>query len=228
MTPEEAIAARHSVRSYRPVPLSEADASRLSDEIAEINRISGLHIQLIQNEPKAFKGVFAYGKFSGVVNYMVMAGKKSPDLDERIGYYGERLVLFARALGLDTCWVGLSYRKIAHTYVLDDDEKIACYIAVGYGTTHGVSHRIRTPEQVSNISCSTPAWFCRGVEAALLAPTAINQQRFHFEYLGEKDGIGLVRARKGFSLVGYTSMDLGIAKYHFEIGAGRDNFIWTA
>lgn len=41
------------------------------------------------NEPKAFKGIFAYGRFSGVNNYFVVSGKKADDLDERAGYYGE-------------------------------------------------------------------------------------------------------------------------------------------
>ena len=41
------------------------------------------------NEPKAFAGLMSYGKFSGVKNYLVMIDKKSDDLDERIGYYGE-------------------------------------------------------------------------------------------------------------------------------------------
>ena len=64
------------------------------------------------------------------------------------------------------------------------------------------------------------------VEAALLAPTAVNQQKFSFEYAGMKNGHHLVHAQKGFSIIGYTKMDLGIAKYHFEIGAGKENFEW--
>ena len=38
-------------------------------------------------------------------------------------------------------------------------------------------------QQVSNACDLTPAWFQKGVEAALLAPTAINQQKFSFEYI---------------------------------------------
>ena len=48
-----------------------------------------------------------------------------------------------------------------------------------------------------------------------------------FEYLGEENNRHKVRARKGFSMIGYTKMDLGIAKYHFEIGAGNVNFDWV-
>ena len=228
MTIQEAIEARHSVRAYKEQPLEEAVAKVLIDKIAELNQEVRLHMQLIQNEPKAFQGKLAkYGSFRNVTSYIVMAGKKAEDLDERIGYYGEPLVLFAQTLGLNTCWVGLSYSKVPGTYVLEEGEKIACYIALGYGQTQGVGHKIKTVEQVSNASDITPSWFKKGVEAALLAPTAVNQQKFSFEYVGMSNNRHQVRAKKGFSMIGYAKMDLGIAKYHFEIGAGDADFDWV-
>ncbi len=228
MTLQEAIEARHSVRAYRNEPLAEDVAKRLEEEIAEVNQMGNLHIQLIRNEPKAFQGTLAkYGKFRNADNYLVMAGRKADDLDERIGYYGEHLVLLAQALGLNTCWVGLSYRKIPDTYVLEEGEVIKAYIAIGYGETQGTSHKIKTVEQVSNATAFTPSWFRNGVEAALLAPTAVNQQKFSFEHVGVKNNRHQIRANKGFSVIGYTKMDLGIAKYHFEIGAGEVNFDWV-
>ncbi len=238
MTLLEAIEARHSVRAYKARPLAEDEARRLEEEIAEVNQTGNLHIQLIRNEPKAFQGTLAkYGRFRNVTSYLVMAGKRADDLDERIGYYGEHLVLLAQTLGLNTCWVGLSYKKIPDTYVLEEGEVIKAYIAIGYGETQGTGHKIKTVEQVSrsavkslgsteNVSETTPSWFKKGVEAALLAPTAVNQQKFSFEYLGMNDGRHQVRAKKGFSMIGYTQMDLGIAKYHFEVGAGTGNFDW--
>ena len=227
MTIQEAIEARHSVRAYKDQPLTEEVVIRLEEEIAVVNQKGNLHVQLIRNEPKAFQGTMAkYGKFRNANNYLVMAGQKAEDLDERVGYYGEHLVLLAQTLGLNTCWVGLSYSKVPGTYVLDEDEKIACYIAIGYGETQGSGHKIKTVEQVSNASDITPSWFRKGVEAALLAPAAVNQQKFSFEYVGMSNNRHQVRAKKGFSMIGYTQMDLGIAKYHFEIGAGKVNFEW--
>ena len=227
MTIQDAIEARHSVRAYKEQPLTEDVVKVLEEQIAKLNQEGNLHIQLILNEPKAFLGTLAkYGKFRNANNYIVMAGKKAEDLDERIGYYGEHLVLLAQTLGLNTCWVGLSYSKVPGTYELGEGEKIACYIAIGYGETQGVSHKIKTVEQVSNASDITPSWFRKGVEAALLAPTAVNQQKFSFEYVGMSNNRHQVCAKKGFSMIGYTQMDLGIAKYHFEIGAGKENFEW--
>ena len=228
MTIQEAIEARHSVRAYKDQPLGDEIIKQLEDKIEELNHKGQLHIQLVCNEPKAFQGTLAkYGKFRNANNYIVMAGKKADDLDERVGYYGEHLVLLAQTLGLNTCWVGLSYSKVPGTYVLGEGEKIACYIAIGYGETQGVTHKVKAVEQVSNASGVTPSWFKKGVEAALLAPTAVNQQKFSFEYVGMRNNRHQVRAKKGFSLVGYTQMDLGIAKYHFEIGAGKENFDWA-
>ena len=228
MTIQEAIEARHSVRAYKEQPLNEEIVKLLEDEIVKLNNEGQLHIQLICNEPKAFQGTMAkYGKFRNANNYLVMAGKKSKDLDERVGYYGEQIVLFAQTLGLNTCWVGLSYSKVPGTYVLEEGEKIACYIAIGYGETQGVGHKIKTVEQVSNASDITPSWFKKGVEAALLAPTAVNQQKFSFEYVGMNNNRHEVQAKKGISMIGYTQMDLGIAKYHFEIGADKANFDWV-
>ena len=228
MTIQEAIEARHSVRAYTGQPLAADVVEVLEEKISELNEKGHLHMQLIRNETKAFQGKLAkYGKFRGVNDYIVMAGQKADDLDERIGYYGEQLVLLAQTFGLNTCWVGLSYSKVPGTYVLEAGEVIEAYISIGYGETQGVSHKIKRVEQVSNANDLTPSWFRQGVEAALLAPTAVNQQKFFFEYIPARDGKPVrVLAKRNFSLIGFTQMDLGIAKCHFEIGAGEEHFEW--
>lgn len=228
MTLLEAIESRHSVRRYKDDPIPEDILTKLTERIREINQEAGLNIQLVTGEPKAFSGLMAYGSFSGVKNYLVMAGKKDGELDEKIGYYGEQLVLLAQTLGLNSCWAGLSYSKIPGTYQLAEGEKISCYIALGYGTTQGSGHKVKNIKDVSNASDLTPEWFNKGVEAALLAPTAVNQQKFFLEYLGNRDNGSLpkVAAKPLFSMIGYSKIDLGIVKYHFEVAAGKGNFEW--
>ena len=226
MTLQEAISARHSVRKYIDKEIPADVIAVLQDKIAEYNKVGNLNIQLVLNETKAFTGMLSYGKFSGVKNYLVMVGRKSKDLDERIGYYGEHLALLAQTLGLNTCWVGLSYRKVPEVYNVGKDEKLACMIALGYGETQGVGHKIKSVDEVSNASDITPSWFKKGVEAALLAPTAVNQQKFSFEYIGVKENKHIIKAYKGFSIIGYTSIDLGIVKRHFEIAVGDVCLEW--
>ncbi len=215
----EAMKARHSVRQYKNKPLEAETVKALQEEIKKCNEESGLHIQLVTNEPRAFDSFMAhYGKFRGVTNYIAMIGKKGGQ-EEACGYYGEWLVLFAQQLGLNTCWVASTYSKIKTAFEIAQGEKLYIVIAIGYGETQGVLHKSKEIKDVAKSEGQTPEWFVRGIEAALLAPTALNQQKFLFTLKGTQVS---AKAGKGF----YTKIDLGIVKYHFEIGAGRDNFQW--
>ena len=214
----EAIRRRHAVRQYTDRPLPPEVLAALMEETVACNRESGLHIQLVTNEPKAFDGFMAhYGKFRGVRNYLAFIGPKGAD--EKIGYYGERLVLKAAQLGLDSCWVAVSYRKGKCPVTVEGGEKLVCVASLGYGETHGVPHKSKPLEEVCKADRELPDWFRSGVEAALLAPTAMNQQKFLLTLEGDT-----VQAEStgGF----YAKVDLGIVKYHFEVGAGKDHFTW--
>ncbi len=224
MTELEAIKARHSVRKYTDKPIETTKVATLRAEVEKLNAESGLNIQLVLDEPKCFStGMWKYGQFSGVNNYFVMAGPKGKEAEEKIGYYGEKLVLLAQTLGLNTCWVGLTYKKIPGTFTLRDGDIVHCVIALGYGTTPGVQHPMKPVEQFYESNGLAPEWFRAGMEAAMLAPTAVNQQKFKFIL---RDG-NKVEAKTLFSMAGYTNIDLGIVKYHFEVGAGKDKFEWV-
>ena len=215
----ELMRARHSVRRYLDRPIEAEKLAALRQAVEEVNREGGLHVQLFAEEPEAFAANAPhYGMFKGCRNYFAMVGPK--DADEQIGRFGERLVLRAQELGLNTCWVALTFRKSKVAVDTARGEKLHVVIALGYGENQGVPHKSRAAAAVSNLTDSSPDWFRRGVEAAMLAPTAVNQQKFFFEQDGR-----LVRART--KLCFYGRMDLGIAKYHFELGAGRENFDWA-
>ena len=218
----QAMQERHSVRSYTDKPIEGEVKEKLAAKIAQCNAESGLHIQLVLDEPNAFDSAMAhYGKFSGVRNYIVMAGKKTAALEETCGYYGEKIVLYAQTLGLNTCWVAMTYSKGKARFQLAQDEKLCLVIAVGYGKTAGTAHRVKPRESVMKVQGTPPAWLVRGVDAALLAPTAMNQQKFVFSLSGST-----VAAKAGLGF--YSKVDLGIAKYHFELGAGTENFQWAS
>ena len=221
MTIEEAIKQRHSVRIYDERPLKIEQIRELQAEINECNHDTGMHIQLVVDDPKAFKSKWVhYGRFQNVRNYLVISGKKSRYLKMKAGYYGERLVLKAQMMGLNTCWVAMTYSKNYEVMSIAADEELVCVIAIGYGANPGVAHKIKEREKVMKVSGEAPDWFLRGVDAALLAPTALNQQRFT---LTLKKG-NRVKAKAGIGP--WTKIDLGIVRYHFEIGAGIDNFKW--
>ncbi len=218
----ELMRSRHSVRRYTDEPLSEEVIRALNEEIALCNKEGRLNMQLVTDEPEAFDGFMAhYGHFSGVRNYIAVVAQKGKDFDERCGYYGERVVLKAQELGLNTCWVALTYSKGKSVYKVEKGEKFSMLISVGYGIKQGRDHVSKPFDEVASVkNGEITEWFKRGVEAALLAPTAVNQQKFHFTLDGNK-----VKAK---ALLGfYSKVDLGIAKYHFELGAGKENFEWV-
>lgn len=215
-----AVRNRHSVRQYKDLQPDAAVLDALRSEIADCNEESGLHIQLVTDDPAAFSGMMAhYGSFSGVRNYIAIVGKKTERLEETSGYYGEQIVLKAQMLGLNTCWVAMTFSKSAvkKKISIAKDEKLVIVIAVGYGITAGTAHRSKPIEQLCHTDADMPDWFRDGMEAAALAPTAVNQQKFCFTLEG-----GKVRAESlgGF----YSKIDLGIAEYHFELGSGKK--IW--
>lgn len=210
----ECMQARHSVRQYTDKAIEAEKREILNALVKQINQEAGLHVQILYDEPKCFDSFMAhYGKFSGVKNYIALVGKKSPRLEEILGYYGEKLVLKAQELGLNTCWVALTKGKSAA--VMDKGEKQGCLITLGYGETQGIVHKNKSLSEVCNYKEGMPEWFKAGMEAVLLAPTAMNQQKFFFTL----EGSDTVKATAGSGF--YTKTDLGIVRYHFETVTGK-------
>lgn len=221
MTHLEAMKERHSVRSYTDKKIEGDVLAQLRQIIDECNRESGLHIQLCLNEPEAFSGMMArYGKFRNANNYIALIGKKEAGAEEKCGYYGEKIVIEAQRLGLRTCWVAMTYSKGKSAAKIGDGEKLFITIPVGYSDERGAEHKVKSVEDLSKVNGAMPQWFRGGMEAAQLAPTAMNQQKFTLELDGNT-----VKAAPGSGF--YTKVDLGIVKYHFELGAGNSQWKWA-
>lgn len=223
MNIHEAVYARHAVRKYLPNKIEGGALEALKAEIDRCKKESGLNINLALEKPQAFGSITVhYGLFSGVRNYIALGGKDAPDLDEKVGYWGEQIVLKAQTLGLNTCWVGQSYSRRKTEISLAPGEKLVCVIPIGYGANNGKQHKSRPMEKLCRYEGTAPEWFRRGMEYVMLAPSGLNQQNVLF-VLGHD---GQVRAHETGGFFG--KVDLGIAKYHFELGAGKENFTWTA
>ena len=215
MTILEAISSRHSVRAYRTEPIPQEIRAQLDAFAETCSKEGNLHIFIRYDDPEGFDSRLAhYGRFRNVNNYIVLAGTKDKDFDLRCGYYGEKLVLYAQQLGLNTCWTALTFNKRKVKEILSDGEALCMVIALGYGEDQGTPHKGKTMNDVSDGE-NAPEWFSEGVNAALLAPTAVNQQKFRFSY---RDGQVHLRP-KGFGT--YLQTDLGIVKYHFEAVTGK-------
>ena len=208
---------RHSVRKYTTEPLSEEHVKALNDAIAQVNEESGLDARLVINEPKGFGNLMLKTTgFKNCVNYIAMIGPNDDSLNERCGYYGERLVLLAQSLGLRTCWALLCNKKHVDVPV---GERFAIGISVGYGMNDGVQHKDRPVSEIADLT-DAPEWFRKGIECVMLAPSGMNKQPISFS---QKDGVVSVHHKDS----NLSRFDCGIARYHFELGAGKDNFKWS-
>lgn len=209
----ELIKQRHSVRQYLEKPIDAETTEKINAEIARLNAESGLHMQFFTETDGVF-GSFA-SRLIGwryVPNFVAMIGKDSPELEETCGYYGEQLVIYLQSLGLNTCWVGM-FKPEGVKGEMGSNERVVVTIVVGYGANQGKQHRSKSVSEVTDVADMSES-FRAGVECALLAPTAVNQQRFFFTI---ENGKPVARVKSRGPLV---NVDLGIVKYHFEVGSG--------
>ncbi|MBR5049618.1 MAG: nitroreductase [Erysipelotrichaceae bacterium] len=222
ITTRQAIMERHSVRAYREDVIEQSLRDQLDEEALQCSRESGLTFRIVYDDERGFDSALAhYGRFRNVRNYIMIAFRGNGDADEKSGYYGERLVILAQKLGLNTCWAALTFNRKEVRKHLEKDEKLIIVISLGYGADQGHQHRNKDITKLAQIRDDDPQWYRDGIEAALQAPTAVNQQKFRISR--QDDAVSIVPDGRG-QLV---KLDLGIVKYNFEAGAGRENFHWA-
>lgn len=220
----QAMWARHTVRQYRGKPIPTHVVEQLEERLEADNREQGTAISLMTEDSSALGLSAKLVRAKGVRNYFTVSGNigsdEGLDLDYRLGYAGADLMLYAQTLGLNTWWVGGTYNRKAVARMAQGDHTIGI-IAVGYGAVQGEPHRSKRPNEVSRYGDAVvPGWFSNGVEAALLAPTGLNRQPFMIEGAGNLVTISPMQGEP------FTGVDVGIAAYHFMLGAGSRNFEW--
>jgi len=234
MTLTDAIAIRRSRRKYSDTPISTEAVSGLQEQIAEYNRLEHIRMELVLDNGAAFRGFRRnYGMLKGVNNYIgLIAGKHDPNAPERLGYYGELLILHATAIGLGTCWVGGMFDSSAIPFSLTVDETLVCTIVLGNTEAQdstrerffrGLIHRKTksAAELFKSDTADVPAWFLKGMDAVEKAPSALHKQPAFFSYKAGKTSAMVPDITGGF-----RAIDLGIAKLHFALGAGGGEWTW--
>ncbi len=218
-----AIENRISRRKFENEPITNQDKERIISKINDLNKASGLTISFLENGSSAFQKLRkTYGLFVNIRSVILMKGnKEDKNFKEKIGYYGEDLVLDITDLGLGTCWVGGTFDK--DEFIIDDNEELACVLVVGKVAEtslkekmlRSITHRkIKTLEERIVSDQPLPQWIQDGMRSVLLAPSAKNTQKAMFKY--EKNLLSAQIADD----YGADLIDLGIAKKHFEIEAG--------
>ena len=109
MTLQEAMKARHMVRKYTDKEIPADIVAKLNERVKQNNEQYGLSIKLMINDGSAVPGVIKLILAKGVNNFFIMAGPKGAD--ERLGYCGADLMLYAQTLGLNTWWVGGTFNR---------------------------------------------------------------------------------------------------------------------
>ena len=221
----ETIRERHSVREYDGKPLARAEFDALIAVVEECARESGLGIQLVDNNPEVFSVIARFGLIRGCRTHVafVVDGAKAGDVaaDEAIGYWGQKIVLAAQDMGLNTCWCALCSRKKSRA-VVAPGKKIRLVIAVGHGKTQGFSRKTKNVEALSSVECAkAPAWFAAAMEAAQLAPTAMNNQNFKITLLSDGKTVRIDAPQSGLNVI-----DEGIVRCNFEIAANEAGADW--
>lgn len=226
MTVEQAITSRVSRRSYLSSPFTPAEKACLQRRASLFGRLAGGRIVLIEDGASMFaRFTKSYGRFSGARAFFALVGSAGdPDSEEKLGYFGELLVLEATGLGLGTCWVGGTYDRSACPCPLDSGETLHCIITVGHCPPkrsvkesviyHLANRGTKNLEEFYDASRPVPAWFMEGLQSVRRAPSAYNRQPVRLSFIN-----GVVSASVSAPMQ-YSGLDLGIAKAHFALPAG--------
>ena len=230
---QDAISIRSSRRTYLPSDVDYGCINKLRSLIDEYNQKAELNMQLALNHSEAFNGLLkSYGMFNGVRNYIgLIENMNDPFNQEKLGYYGELIVLQATDMRLGTCWVGGTFDRKSCPFILSEHERIACVITFGNVPNersmkekliYAIVHRkAKTMEELYMADAPLPGWFQSGLAAVQKAPSAVNRQPVVFSYNN-----GIVYASVKDIGINGMALDLGIAKLHFELGAGGGLWDW--
>ena len=218
----EAIARRISRRTYGD-PLNEEEILEINELIEEVNRQSGLTLCLDIHAEQAFSSKkYTKGFIHHATSVILMKGPSDlADLREKIGYYGECLVLDLVDRNYGTCWVaGTMDRSV---FSEDDNETLVCVLIVGNVREQDVSEKtirkmirmsVKKPEEMIMGDHEIPEWIMNGMKAVAKAPSAVNRQKPFFRFIK-----GVLTAEVPDDYV-MDLVDLGIAKRHFVESEG--------
>jgi len=225
-----ALRERRSRREYDGRPVSEADLSALEATAAAFRPHEDARAVVIREAPASlfFGIVGAYGRVSGAPSALAFVAADG-EAHYHCGYTGEGVVLEAAARGLDTCWVGGAFSRpcVAGLVDLAPGDSVLAVSPVGHALERipgreklvfgaGKPKHRRALEEIAPGRQAWPAWARAGVEAARIAPSAMNRQPWRFAF---EDGAVRVWAAGTPASKIMLRLDCGIAMLHFELAA---------
>ncbi|MBQ3338591.1 MAG: nitroreductase family protein [Atopobiaceae bacterium] len=221
----QAIDTRISCRAYDGREVEAEKLDQLEACIAECNAAANVRMALMRPadggaDLRLAKAMFA-GQPSTYIAYVSATDEESRD---RLGYYGEKVILLATQLGLGTCWVAGTYDRASAHVSLEPGEELYAVVPVGYPAPKtplkqrtvraALRKRDKKPTDIYAGYNDASAAVRAAIDAVIKGPSAVNGQPWVF--IDTPGGIAatLPSVKSGIEL-----LDLGIAKLHFELGA---------
>ena len=226
--------ARHSWRSYDARPVAEAELERLREICAGLSGHGARAVIVSGDTGRVFRGIVgSYGAVTGAPTYSAFIGDiEDINVNEKIGYLGEGVVLEAVALGLSTCWVGGFFRPgmVASEVGIGPTEKVFAVTPIGH-RTEAPSRNDRALKALAKSHsrkplgelCSGlpgdgwPPWVREALEAARIAPSATNRQPWRFRVTAGSITVSADSMKDTYRIS--RRLDCGIAMLHLELGA---------
>jgi len=229
---------RRSRRHFDPHRPIEPDSLATLDRVCrEFTPFPHARAYLVNKPGKdIFKGIVGgYGKVSGAPAFIAFIGDmRTPSVQEEVGYTGEGIILEATALGLNTCWVAGFFRPetVASLIEIKDNERVLAVTPVGYAsrfeslaerlmTGFGFTHRRLSLSKLVRgwRADNLPEWAKVSLEAARLAPSAVNRQPWGFDV--DSNGITVFVRTSSPEFTVSKRLDCGIAMLHIEVAASN-------
>jgi hypothetical protein len=226
---------RRSRRLFDSKIVDTALLARLNTVCEEFRPFTEARSVLVTHYPyMVFKGAVAnYGKIKGAPAFAAFIGNtEDPHVHEKVGYVGQGIILEATALNLSTCWVGVSFRpEVAASFIImKEKEKVLAVTPIGYVmekwsmeekimTGFGLTHKRKSlAELVTGMEeLKWPLWVKTALEAARLAPSAVNRQPWRFHVEPDTITISVDNLNDTFNIS--KRLDCGIAMLHIELAS---------
>jgi hypothetical protein len=230
----QAIPKRVSRRFYDGRPLAPEILEQLRRVCSDFRPFPGARAVLLNNPPsELFRSLGPFGRISRVPCAVVFIGdKSSPDMPVAVGYTGEGIMLEATALGLSTCWVGGFFNPsvAASLAKIAENETIPAITPIGYtgeestlseklmkGFARGHKRKPLAKLTTEMAESAWPEWTKKALEAARLAPSAVNRQPWRFRIQSDSITVFEDRLTPGYNIS--KRLDCGIAMMHIEAAA---------
>ena len=242
MNVKQAILQRKSIRTYKDESISQEMRDKLEKYIADVAspfEPTTRFVLLDTDDMGPQTKLGTYGVISGAKTFICGVTEKVYRYEENLGYAFEKIILYATALGLGTCWLGGTFNRanFAKAVGLKENEIIPVVTPVGYAKekrnfidslfvkSAGSVNRKDWSELFFDGSFGKPLKretddkFAEVLDMVRIAPSARNKQPWRIVKNGGMFHFYLCRALGYKETLGYDiqRLDIGIAMCHFEI-----------